>query len=131
MTAEVLPETKSRSGISGWVWILIAGLFEVGFTYALKMAQDNRTYMALFLVCTVLSFECLSKGIETVPLSIGYAVWTGIGSVGAFIVGIAVFGDSAGALRIALVAALIAALISLKLVTTKPAKPDPEPNAGP
>ena len=108
---------SGRAGRAGWLWILIAGIFEVGFTFALKMQQQDERFGVLFLVCAIVSFECLSRGIKTIPLSIGYAVWTGIGSVGAVVVGITVFGDSASPVRILLVAGLIAALVALKIAS--------------
>lgn len=108
---------RGRAGISGWAWILIAGLFEVGFVFALKMEQQDSRYLPMFIVCAVISFECLAEGIKTVPLSIGYAVWTGIGAVGSFILGILVFDDPTNLLRMLLVAGLILALITLKVVS--------------
>lgn len=126
-----LTTATGRSNRSGWLWILVAGVFEVGFTFALKMQQQDPRFGVLFLACAIVSFECLSRGIRTVPLSIGYAVWTGIGSVGAVGVGIAVFGDSASALRILLVAGLIAALVGLKLVAGSGGDPaGDQPDAG-
>ena len=120
--------TERAPRMSGWVWILLAGFFEVGFTYALKMAQTDQRYWTMFLICTIVSFELLAQGIKTVPLSIGYAVWTGIGSVGAFIVGVAVFDDSLSVVRVLLVSGLIAALVTLKLVATnKPEPGEPKP----
>ena len=114
MTNTATHREASRGSATGWLWILAAGFLEVGFTYALKMQQHDERYGAMFLICAIASFECLSRGIKTMPLSIGYAVWTGIGSVGAVAVGIAVFGDPVSPLRILLVAGLIAALVALK-----------------
>ena len=82
MTTQPVQDTQKKTG-SGWGWVLLAGLFEVGFTYALKMWQHNENYGALFLVCAILSFECLSRSLRTLPVSLAYAVWTGIGAAGA------------------------------------------------
>lgn len=128
-----LTTATGRGNRSGWLWLLVAGVFEVGFTFALKMQQEDARFGVLFLACAIASFECLSRGIRTIPLSIGYAVWTGIGSVGAVGVGIAVFGDSASVLRLLLVAGLIAALVALKLVAGGGGGGEPageEPDAG-
>ncbi|WP_153502562.1 DMT family transporter [Cumulibacter manganitolerans] len=115
---------------SGWLWILVAGLFEVGFTVALKLQQQDARFGVLFGACAIASFACLSRGIRTIPLSIGYAVWTGIGSVGAVAVGIAAFGDPASLLRIGLVAGLIVALVALKLAGAHGEPARDEPDAG-
>lgn len=116
MTTQQLNTEGQKMGSAGWGWVLLGGLFEVGFTYALKMEQQNKAYMALFIVCAVLSFECLSQSLKTLPVSLAYAVWTGIGSVGAVIVGLFAFGDTLSPLRLALMAVLIGAILGLKLV---------------
>ncbi|MEL4359275.1 MULTISPECIES: DMT family transporter [unclassified Luteococcus] len=103
--------------MKGWAWVLLGGVFEVGFTTFLQLQQSDPTMGLGFLVCAVLSFECLARGIRTLPLGLAYAVWTGIGSVGAFVIGIAAFEDPSSPLRIAVVTALVAALVALKLVS--------------
>lgn len=103
-------------GMNGWSWVLLAGLFEVGFTYALKMEQHDKSYLGLFIVCAILSFEFLSRSLKTLPISLAYAVWTGIGSVGAVVVGIIKFGDTLSPIRLLLLTVLIGAILGLKLV---------------
>ena len=115
MTTQPVQDTPKTAG-SGWGWLLLAGLFEVGFTYALKMEQTNKSYLAMFIVCAILSFEFLAKSLKTIPVSLAYAIWTGIGSVGAVIVGILVFGEALSPVRLLLLAVLIAAILGLKLV---------------
>ena len=115
MTTPTVQEAPKKTG-SGWGWVLLAGLFEVGFTYALKMEQQDKSYLGMFIVCAVLSFEFLSRSLKTLPVSLAYAVWTGIGSVGAVIVGILKFGDTLSPVRLLLLALLIAAILGLKLV---------------
>lgn len=97
-----------------WAWVAMGGLFEVGFTTCLKLAEHNALWNLPFLACAIISFECLARGIRSLPIGLAYAVWTGIGSVGAFAVGILAFGDSRDPVRIALVCALVAALVALK-----------------
>ncbi|OLV17955.1 Quaternary ammonium compound-resistance protein SugE [Deinococcus marmoris] len=110
--------------MNGWLWLALAGVFEVGFTTALKLEQQDSRYIVAFLICAVFSFEALSRAIKTIPLSVAYAVWTGIGAVGTVIVGASMFGESLSPIRMVLLTLLIAVLIGLKLAQPgqKPAK---------
>ncbi|WP_261665056.1 DMT family transporter [Deinococcus sp. Marseille-Q6407] len=103
--------------MNGWLWLGLAGLFEVGMATALKLSQTQQSFTLAFVVLAVLSFECLAKAIRTIPLSTAYAIWTGIGAVGAVGLGATLFGEALSPLRLGLLAALIAALIGLKLAT--------------
>ncbi|GEM48360.1 DMT family transporter [Deinococcus cellulosilyticus] len=103
--------------MNGWMWLLLAGIFEIGFTTAMKLQQQNESYGIVFLVCVILSFECLSKAIKTIPLSTGYAIWTGIGAVGTLIVGAVLFQETLSPLRMLLLILLIAVLVGLKFAT--------------
>ncbi|MFC3860512.1 DMT family transporter [Deinococcus antarcticus] len=116
MTTSPVQNTQKNNTSSGWGWVVLAGLFEMGFTYALKMWQHNDNYGAMFLVCAIVSFECLSQSLKTLPISLAYAVWTGIGSVGTVILGILLFGESLSPVRILLLLVLIGAILGLKLV---------------
>ncbi|MFT4217895.1 MAG: multidrug efflux SMR transporter [Micropruina sp.] len=102
--------------MNGWLWLLIAGAFEIVMTTALKLEQQNSQFVWLFLVCAIAGFECLSKAIATIPLGLAYAIWTGIGAVGTVIVGVLAFGDPLGPIRLLLLTGLVAAMIGLKLV---------------
>ena len=101
-----------------WVYLLLAGLFEVGFTTAMRYTQGFRLDLpnAAFVVCIVLSFGFLQEAQKTIPLGTAYAVWAGIGAAGTAIVGIAYFGESASAGRMLLLAGLIGCIIGLKLL---------------
>ena len=109
--------------MTGWVWLLIAGAFEIGMTTALKLEQQHSQFLWLFLAFAVAGFECLAKAIRTIPLGLAYAVWTGIGAVGTLLIGAFVFGDPIGPARVLLLAVLVAAMVGLKLVAgSKPAR---------
>lgn len=86
-----------------WAYVLIAGILEVVWSFSLK-ASDGFTKL-LPSVATVffmiLSFVVLSQGMKSLPLGTAYAVWTGIGAVGAALVGIVVLGESASLMRVA------------------------------
>ena len=100
-----------------WMILMTAGLFEVVWATALKMSNGFRNPLA-DVVCVVgmaLSFWFLSIAMKTLPMGTAYAVWTGIGAVGGVAVGIAMFGESASALRIASVALIVAGIVGLKI----------------
>ena len=108
--------------MNGWIWLLIAGGFEIGMTTALKLEQQNSQFLWLFLAFAIAGFECLAQAIRTIPLGLAYAVWTGIGAVGTVLIGAVVFGDPLGPARVLLLTVLVAAMVGLKLVSgTKPA----------
>ena len=100
-----------------WLILITAGLFEVIWATALKMSNGFRNPVA-DVVCAAgmaLSFWFLSIAMKTLPMGTAYAVWTGIGAVGGVVVGIAMFGESASALRIASAALIVAGIVGLKL----------------
>jgi len=81
-----------------WVILIIAGLFEVGYTYSLgktKEVSGNAIYAwyGIFVLCLIVSMVLLIKSVQGLPLGTAYAIWTGIGAVGTVIIGILVFKD--------------------------------------
>lgn len=114
--------------MNAWVWLLLAGVLEIGFATALKLEQTWPALFWVFLVCAYFSFDCLSRALKQIPLGTAYAIWTGIGAVGAVFVGAALFGESLSPARLGLLALLILTLIGLKLAT--PGKTDAAKRAG-
>lgn len=104
-----------------WIYLIIAGLFEVGFTTSLKLSDNfsNRWWSLMFFVCISLSFFFLNKAIQTIPIGTGYAVWTGIGAVGTALIGIILFKEPAEFWRMFFIFLLIGAIIGLKLVSSR------------
>ena len=105
-----------------WLFVVIAGLFEVGFVFCLgKVRETNGTEMygwfAGFLFAAVCSFGLLLKATQQLPMGTAYAVWTGIGAVGSVVVGIVFFKDPANFWRLFFIATLIASIIGLKAVS--------------
>ena len=102
-----------------WAYLIIAGLFEVGFTTCLKLSDNfvHKGWAAGFFVCITLSFYFLNKAVQHIPLGTGYAVWTGIGAVGTVLIGIFFFHEPAYFWRIFFLTLLIGSLIGLKLVS--------------
>lgn len=101
--------------LTGWVALILAGLFEIGFTTALKLQQKDRRYLWLFLVCAITSFGLLNEAIKTIPLGTAYAIWTGIGAVGTTVVGMVLFRDRVRPLSLALLGAVIVLIVGLKV----------------
>jgi len=105
-----------------WFWLVIAGLFEVGFATCLGKARETSGAVATwwllgFLVCLTLSMLLLYKVTQTLPIGTAYAVWTGIGAVGTVLVGIFIFKEPAEFWRVFFVFTLIASIIGLKAVS--------------
>lgn len=100
-----------------WLYLVGAGLAEIGFTTSMKLSQGFKRLIPslCFFIFAPLSFWLLSLAIQTIPLGTAYAVWTGIGACGTALVGIAFFKDSAHPARLALLALLIASIVGLKL----------------
>jgi quaternary ammonium compound-resistance protein SugE len=99
-----------------WIILIIAGLFEVGFTTSLKLSNNfsNLKWSIIFVFCITLSFFFLNKAAQTLPMGTAYAVWTGIGAVGTVIVGILYFDEPANFWRIFFIATLIGSILGLK-----------------
>lgn len=102
-----------------WLVLLLAGLFEVGFTTCLKLADQFTKPLptAGFILFAAASFYCLSYSIKTIPIGTSYAIWTGIGAFGTALVGIGAFGEPLEPARLFFLVLLIFSLIGLKLVS--------------
>ena len=103
-----------------WLLLVIAGLFEVGFATCLGKAKEASGttaawWMAGFFVSLTISMYLLYKASQTLPIGTAYAVWTGIGALGTFLVGILWFGDSSNVWRMLAATFLLIGIIGLKL----------------
>ncbi|CDI04599.1 Quaternary ammonium compound-resistance protein sugE [Candidatus Competibacter denitrificans Run_A_D11] len=101
-----------------WVYLIVAGLFEIGWPVGLKLSQTPGRFVLgviIAVVCMAASGAFLWLAQRSIPIGTAYAVWTGIGAVGTFAVGIAFYGDSAGAMRLVSVGLIVAGIIGLKL----------------
>jgi quaternary ammonium compound-resistance protein SugE len=103
-----------------WIVLIVAGLLEVVWSFSMKQSEGFTRIVptAVTLAAMIASFVLLAWAMRSLPLGTAYAVWTGIGAVGAFIVGIAVLGEEASALRI-LAAVLIVSGIALMKVASE------------
>lgn len=100
-----------------WAWLILGGLFEVGFTTSLRFVDGfrNGPWTAAFLISVALSMGLLELASRNIPMGTAYAVWGGIGAVGTVIVGIAFFGEPSGLIRSLLILAIVAAIAGLRL----------------
>jgi quaternary ammonium compound-resistance protein SugE len=105
-----------------WIFLIIAGLFEVAFAFCLgktKEATGNEMYLwyAGFVITLMISMGLLIKVTQTMPIGTVYVVWTGIGAIGTVLVGILVFKEPASFMRLFFLTTLIGSIIGLKAVT--------------
>ena len=100
-----------------WVYLLIAGVLEVLWAYTMKQSHGftNLKYSAITIVAMIASFGLLSFAMRTLPLGTAYTIWTGIGAVGSFIVGVMVLGETMSAMRMAAAVLIVAGLVLMKL----------------
>ena len=100
-----------------WFWLILGGVFEVGFTTSLRFVDGFRNvpWTIAFLVSVAISMGLLELASRTIPMGTAYAVWGGIGAVGTVLVGIAFFNEPSTTIRILLIFAIVAAIAGLKL----------------
>jgi quaternary ammonium compound-resistance protein SugE len=99
-----------------WIVLVAAGLLEVVWATAMKQSQGfaRPGPTAVTLIAMLASVALLSAAMRTLPLGVAYMVWTGIGAVGAFAVGVLALGEAAGPLRLAAAALILAGLALMK-----------------
>ena len=104
-----------------WVYLIIAGVFEWGWPVGLKLGLADAGlrwgWIAFAAVCMALSGGFLLVAQKTIPIGTAYAVWTGIGAVGTFLIGIAFFGDAANLARFFFVGMIVVGIIGLKVAS--------------
>jgi len=101
-----------------WIYLLLAGLFEIGWPVGLKMAQDDKNRLlgiSLALLCMGVSGFLLWLAQKQIPIGTSYAVWTGVGAAGTFLVGIIFYGDPSSLGRYLGILLIIAGVATLKL----------------
>jgi len=100
-----------------WLYLAVAGLFEVIWAFAMKQSHGfTRTApTALMAVAMVVSFGFLAAAMRSLPLGTAYAVWTGIGAAGAFLLGITVLGEAVTPLRLLAAGLIMAGIVLMKL----------------
>ena len=102
-----------------WAMLFVAGLMEIGWAIGLKYTEGFSRPLPsiLTLACMAGSIILLGVAVKTLPIGTAYAVWTGIGAVGAFVVGVMAFGDQASAMRMVSIGLIVAGIVGLKLTS--------------
>jgi quaternary ammonium compound-resistance protein SugE len=100
-----------------WALLILGGFFEVGFTTALRFVDGfrNLPWTLAFLVSVAISMGLLEYAARTIPMGTAYAVWGGIGALGAVIVGMLFFNEPSAMVRVLLILALVACIAGLRL----------------
>ncbi|WP_183736588.1 MULTISPECIES: multidrug efflux SMR transporter [unclassified Janthinobacterium] len=103
-----------------WICLVIAGIFEVVWAYSMKLSNGFSKPLPtlITLVMMIASFGLLSYAMRTIPLGTAYTIWTGIGAVGAFIVGIVVLGEQLSTLRVIAAILIVCGIVLMKLSST-------------
>jgi len=100
-----------------WIYLVIAGLFEIGWPLGLKLSQTiTPKYLGIIIAIISMSLSgmFLLMAQKNLPIGTAYAVWTGIGAVGTLIVGIVFFGDSASIWRLLSASLIVMGIVGLK-----------------
>lgn len=100
-----------------WIYLLVAGLLEVIWAYTMKLSDGftRLGYSSITIVTMIASFALLSISMKSLPLGTAYTIWTGIGAVGAFVVGIVMLGEVASPMRILAAVLIVSGLVLMKL----------------
>ena len=100
-----------------WLYLIVGGLFEVGFTTTLRFVDGFRNvpWTIAFLVSVAISMALLELASRSIPMGTAYAVWGGIGAVGTVMVGLAFFDEPASLIRLLLILVIVAAIAGLRL----------------
>ncbi|MFC6051806.1 multidrug transporter [Acinetobacter sp. Ac_877] len=100
-----------------WITLLLAGLFEIVWAYSMKLSDGftKVTPTIVTIAFMILSFGLLSYAMRTLPLGTAYTIWTGIGAIGSFLVGIFILGEPATAMRMLAAVLIISGLVLMKV----------------
>ncbi|HEY1096872.1 MAG TPA: multidrug efflux SMR transporter [Alphaproteobacteria bacterium] len=100
-----------------WFALLLAGLFEVGWSFAMKQSQGFTQIIPTFLtlILMLVSFGLLAFSMKTLPLGTAYTIWTGIGAIGAVVIGVMFLGEQLNAVRVMAVMLIVSGLVLMKL----------------
>jgi len=104
-----------------WITLTAAGLLEIVWAFFMKQSDGFTKPLpaAITVAAAIGSIVLLSLAMRTLPLGTAYAMWTGIGAVGSFMMGILVLGESASALRIAAAVLIVSGLVLMKFATVE------------
>lgn len=100
-----------------WIVLIFAGIFEIVWAYSMKLSEGftRLTPSIITIFFMILSFALLAYAMKTLPLGTAYTIWTGIGAVGSFLLGVFVLGEPATAIRMLAAVLIISGLVLMKL----------------
>ncbi|MFC3101110.1 DMT family transporter [Altererythrobacter lauratis] len=100
-----------------WIFLFVAGLLEVVWAFAMKLSNgfSKPVPSAVTIIAMIFSFALLALAMRSLPLGTAYTIWTGIGAVGAFIVGIVVLGEAVTPMRVLAAVLIVSGLLLMKL----------------
>lgn len=103
-----------------WIYLLIAGIFEILWSVGLKLSNGftNLTISILTVLGMIASFYFLAVALKNIPLGTAYAVWTGIGTIGAVVLGIILFKEPLTIARLVCIILIVSGITGLKLLST-------------
>ncbi|MGB3025774.1 DMT family transporter [Paradevosia shaoguanensis] len=103
-----------------WVYLVAAGILEIIWAFTMKQSNGfTRLMPTIITVVTMIgSFGLLSVAMRSLPLGTAYTIWTGIGAVGAFVVGIMVLGEAVSPMRVMAAVLIVSGLVMMKLATS-------------
>ena len=109
------------SVLAAWLVLIVAGVLEVVWAIALKYSEGftRLTPSIVTVIAAGASFWLLAAALRVLPVGTAYAAWTGIGAVGAAILGMVLFGEPRGALRIACIVVIVAGIAGLHVTSTR------------
>lgn len=103
-----------------WIYLIIAGIFEIGWPLGFKLADTHPRYFYLFIALAIVSMGLsgyfLYIAQKTIPIGTAYVIWTGVGAVGTVLLGILFFHDTVSLLRMLFLFLIVVGIIGLKLV---------------
>ncbi|MET4678769.1 quaternary ammonium compound efflux SMR transporter SugE [Stenotrophomonas rhizophila] len=102
-----------------WLYLLLAGLLEIVWAVSMKQSEGfSRLVPSIItIVGMIFSFWLLSLAMKTLPLGTAYTIWTGIGAVGAFVLGIVFFGEQLSVVRVLAAGLIVSGLLLMKLAS--------------
>lgn len=100
-----------------WIYLAVAGLLEIVWAFYMKKSEGFSLLIpsVITIIAMIASFALLSVSMRSLPLGTAYTVWTGIGAVGAFVVGIVLLGEAITPMRVAAAALIVSGLVLMKL----------------
>lgn len=100
-----------------WILLVLAGIFEIVWAYSMKLSEgfSKLTPSVITIFFMILSFGLLASAMRTLSLGTAYTIWTGIGAIGSFLVGIFILGEPATAMRMLAAVLIVSGLVLMKL----------------